>query len=254
MAEHTRREPAHWNPRSDTCVMCRKAPTVKGRREFCSDVCQVMASRDRRTFGEILRSVTCQGCGEQVDLFENPPEGRLRKRVDTKYCDLCYRHRHHRGVEGLIPVGIFRSLGTTCGICGKAVDLGLTREQDPRLCASVDHIVPAMFGGSDTRENLVVAHFGCNQTKHLKPEPSAPAGPSPWVYKNQWKVFAREVKDRRKTCSECERPAFSLVPVVHPNDGGDIYDEANVVTLCRKHQNERNQTAYRASCRQHPWR
>lgn len=34
-----------------------------------------------------------------------------------------------------------------------------------RLTATVDHIIPRALGGSDDRENLQLAHFGCNASK-----------------------------------------------------------------------------------------
>lgn len=50
-----------------------------------------------------------------------------------------------------------------CGICGEAVDPSL-RYPDPKS-ASVDHIKPLNKGGEDTRNNVQLAHLGCNAAK-----------------------------------------------------------------------------------------
>lgn len=49
---------------------------------------------------------------------------------------------------------------TNCGLCGELVDKSL-HGHDPRA-ASVDHIMPIEWGGSNHRYNLQLAHRGCN--------------------------------------------------------------------------------------------
>ena len=50
-----------------------------------------------------------------------------------------------------------------CGLCGQPVDLAL-KGPDP-ASASVDHIDPISLGGSDTLDNVQLAHFWCNSSK-----------------------------------------------------------------------------------------
>jgi hypothetical protein len=49
------------------------------------------------------------------------------------------------------------------------------------LAASVDHIVPLSAGGSDTLENLQIAHRFCNFSKHNRASPP-PAFAAAWLH------------------------------------------------------------------------
>jgi 5-methylcytosine-specific restriction endonuclease McrA len=45
-----------------------------------------------------------------------------------------------------------------CGICGENINLG-------DMVFSLDHLIPASRGGTDTPENMSVTHPECNQVK-----------------------------------------------------------------------------------------
>lgn len=53
--------------------------------------------------------------------------------------------------------------GWICGLCEEAVDQDL-RYPDP-MSGSLDHRVPIVAGGRHTRDNLQLAHLGCNLSK-----------------------------------------------------------------------------------------
>lgn len=53
-----------------------------------------------------------------------------------------------------------------CSICGMPVDKTLSFP-DP-MSASVDHIVPASRGGTNSIDNLAIAHLICNRVKSNK--------------------------------------------------------------------------------------
>ena len=61
--------------------------------------------------------------------------------------------------------------GWVCGICREHVDRSIpawmpgTWVQD-RRAASIDHVVPLAKGGQHTRENVQIAHLGCNVDKN----------------------------------------------------------------------------------------
>lgn len=56
---------------------------------------------------------------------------------------------------------------THCGICGEVVDKSLTGIH--KLGPTVDHIIPLEFGGDYyDRDNLRLAHFGCNARQGQK--------------------------------------------------------------------------------------
>ena len=58
---------------------------------------------------------------------------------------------------------VFRRDDFTCRYCGGKVRLDVP-EDDPER-ATVDHVVPKSKGGRSTYDNLVTAHFRCNQIK-----------------------------------------------------------------------------------------
>lgn len=50
-----------------------------------------------------------------------------------------------------------------CGICSGEVDM--TLRWPDRQAPTIDHVVPIVAGGDDTRENVQLAHFACNSRK-----------------------------------------------------------------------------------------
>lgn len=61
--------------------------------------------------------------------------------------------------------------GYCCGLCGGVVDMGVAWPH--RESPSVDHVVPLVRGGNDTRANCQLAHLGCNLAKGARVEVSA---------------------------------------------------------------------------------
>lgn len=56
-----------------------------------------------------------------------------------------------------------RVYGWRCWLCGGVIDPSLDRRR--RGGATIDHVLPRLHGGSDSLENLRLAHKGCNSTK-----------------------------------------------------------------------------------------
>lgn len=50
-----------------------------------------------------------------------------------------------------------------CQLCRRDVDMTMVAP-DPKA-PSIDHVVPLVAGGDDTRANVQLAHFGCNSSK-----------------------------------------------------------------------------------------
>ena len=71
-----------------------------------------------------------------------------------------------RGVQALL-VQVLHEQGLTCHLCLKPVVLGL-RARHPRG-PSLDHVIPRSRGGTNDRENLRIAHHGCNSRRGAKP-------------------------------------------------------------------------------------
>lgn len=123
-------------------------------RKFCTDRCQVTWWKYA---GSVPESFNCAVCGTSVPYFD--PITRKRLRSDAAFCA-----RHTRAARVYVPVEqIAAEDGTACCLCGEPVDMAIASPD--RLSPSIDHIVPRAHGGSDRRENLQLAHRGCNSAK-----------------------------------------------------------------------------------------
>lgn len=123
-------------------------------RKFCTATCQQTWHKYK---GQVPHGFNCAICDVYVPYFD--PKTRKRLRAEASYCAQHARH-------GRVPVTaaeIAAEDGNMCGLCGEPVDMTLKGTQSG--APSVDHIVPRSRGGSDYRENLQLAHFGCNASK-----------------------------------------------------------------------------------------
>jgi len=88
---------------------------------------------------------------------------RRRANRDTRY-----NHARRVRLRGAVAVSytrtsIFDRDLWTCQLCGDPVNPDLRFPH--RLSASIDHVVPVARGGSDTPENVQLAHLSCNASK-----------------------------------------------------------------------------------------
>lgn len=135
---YLRLKPRHSAPRLKACAMCGAHFWSTYGHKYCGDACRAV----RRGQKERARQ-------------------RQRERAT----------KHARGYGSSWQKLRTQVLAeeTHCGFCGEWVDKTL---KAPRaLAASVDHIIRKEDGGTDLRENLRLAHFGCNAAG--RPRPSA---------------------------------------------------------------------------------
>ena len=59
-------------------------------------------------------------------------------------------------------LALFKRDGGWCRLCGLPVE---RKHDNPKLRATIDHIIPRSKGGGNNLENLQVAHAGCNYEK-----------------------------------------------------------------------------------------
>lgn len=179
-----------------------------------------------------------------MDISAKP--GQRKKRSDTKYCPPCRRLKNLRLVgAGVISTEQARALGTVCGICGEDIDL-MVRKPDA-LAPSIDHIVPRALGGTDDLANLQMAHFGCNQRKHLRPA-NADYGRSErqrFYLTYPWKKFSRQYRLDNPSCASCGEPAWCVDHIVPIEAGGAVWNLDNLQSLCRRCHNRKSQDEYR---------
>lgn len=60
--------------------------------------------------------------------------------------------------------------GWLCHVCGDLVDQSLRR---PDLeSPSIDHVIPGWRGGPDRKDNVKIAHLGCNLDRNVSENPA----------------------------------------------------------------------------------
>ncbi|WEH17345.1 HNH endonuclease signature motif containing protein [Streptomyces sp. VNUA24] len=91
-----------------------------------------------------------------------PPSRSEAKRVQDRRRRA--RLRAHGRVERYDVAEIGVRDGWVCGLCGDPVDRD-RRHPDPRS-PSVDHVRTVAAGGTDTRDNVRLTHWGCNHERN----------------------------------------------------------------------------------------
>jgi len=80
------------------------------------------------------------------------------------------------GTAGRQVAWLRRKYGDWCWLCGKPIDFTITDIRNP-LHYSRDHVIPRARGGSSSRENLRLAHRGCNSRRGQQSPVTAPEWP-----------------------------------------------------------------------------
>lgn len=149
--------------RRGTCQLCGIATEGFGSyRIYCSARCQT--EHTRYPNGRVKRD--CYICGKAIDFDQIRPSGK-RLGKNTRKCFTCYRDQ----VYPMKVADLAERDGFDCAICTEPVDFSLKRPE--RLSPSIDHIIPVSRGGTNTPENLQLAHLTCNIRKRNRmPEPA----------------------------------------------------------------------------------
>lgn len=167
------------------CYFCGKIfESFQKSAKYCSDECRRNGTnkrlRDEYQAQRIPVIVACRYCGKEFD-----------SRRGARYCSTPCRQLAEKNVENIHnrrrvlkttikltrgirinPISIKRIWirdGGKCKICGKPVDINLSRggygKKMDMMCATVDHIVPLACGGEHTMENVRLAHLICNSKR-----------------------------------------------------------------------------------------
>ena len=147
-----------WRDERGACDSCgQQVPDGSATRRFCSPSCVRIFYANG---GVVSADAECRRCGEKIDRRPDGERGWIRD--DVLMCRSCRHARTKR--YGASASELAKRDGTDCSLCGKPVDMSLTRA-DGVMCASVDHVYPYSLGGSNDAENLALAHLKCNQLK-----------------------------------------------------------------------------------------
>lgn len=139
----------------DACLVCGGNTGSYGTyRSYCSARCQTEARR----MPEGRPERDCIECGCVLDFSQLRPSGR-RLRSDTRKCFDCRRNQ----VPELKAKQLAERDGSTCSICGDAVDFAL--KWPNKFSPSIDHVYPYSLGGGNEASNLALAHLTCNISK-----------------------------------------------------------------------------------------
>lgn len=148
------------------CAVCRR-PFV-GRAynaTLCSDECRFVQHHGRPRLRDTSGCTRCSG-PLPADLRRRTCDACLNeaRRVHDSMANRRRRARRRGVVSEPYTMGYIASRDRfRCGICRRKVSIAL-RYPHPQS-ASIDHIVPLVGGGADTRANVQLAHFICNSLK-----------------------------------------------------------------------------------------
>lgn len=149
-------------PKSRTCSVCGASFTrMPGNQSrTCSSACAI--ERMRKALGKPRQ---CRDCS--VPMLSHMPTPRCPDCVRERNRIKCQRRRDAgRGrtkYDGLTIFDLGDRDGWRCHLCRHRVrrDLAYPHPRSP----SFDHLVPVSDGGEDRRENLRLAHLGCNSSR-----------------------------------------------------------------------------------------
>lgn len=166
------------------CPTCSDDRVDKGR-TYCSEACAPKRTWAERKAGR--SRATCEACGAEY----------AKCRPAQRWCSMACGNRHKAGAGprgGLSPEARERQRlywqeknrrrraakrgGASepytlaeiavrdrmrCGLCGRRVPMD--RKVPNPLAPTIDHVLPISEGGDDTRANVQLAHFRCNNVK-----------------------------------------------------------------------------------------
>jgi 5-methylcytosine-specific restriction endonuclease McrA len=152
------------------CPRCGKPfwPWANGEhpRKFCSRACVKRPPKPVEATPPVLGP--CAWCSAMMVVRHGR---RFCSRECAKRATTARKHLRRRGLrrkQDTIPLGeIYLREKGRCGLCHQRVPVRL-KPPHPRS-ATLDHIVPLHEGGKHVRENVQLAHYGCNSRKGTRP-------------------------------------------------------------------------------------
>jgi len=157
------------------CIQCGKDFAPNSSKRICSNQCREQRKLERYEQEKLNRPAflyrECGWCGQQIKVaYSAGPNKyhddckiqarRSRDRIKT------VKRQGYRSNYLVTHEEIAKRDNYTCQICNEPVDMSLPRTS--RFGATLDHIEPLSKGGSDTLENLQLAHWVCNNRKSDK--------------------------------------------------------------------------------------
>lgn len=111
-----------------------------------------------KTTGVVALCARCRAIRKSLRDIEHWRRKNRRRRIDLQVV----------ASEPYTLAEIAQRDGYCCGLCGGTVDMEVPWPD--RWAPTVDHVVPLVAGGDDTRANVQLAHFVCNSRKGARLE------------------------------------------------------------------------------------
>jgi len=128
-------------------------------------LCSLPTDHPARWYGTTspLTYITCAECGrlrctpswQTTTYCSKQCRNRVRERRRTRP-PRTKGHRRHKAT-------LVKRDGWTCWLCGDPIDPDASWPD--RLSVTIDHLLPVSRGGTDTADNLGLAHLACNSSR-----------------------------------------------------------------------------------------
>lgn len=140
--------------------MARRRLVRRSRRMRTARAKVARAARGRGP-SKIWQAGLCPICRTPT-IWDNP-----RHMTCSEPCRIAHRERRRSERRRIRRLEIFERDQWRCWLCGDGIDREL--QVPHRMAATVDHVQPRIFGGSDDPSNLRAAHHSCNSRRGCAP-------------------------------------------------------------------------------------
>ena len=132
-----------------------------------------------------IRHIVCEVCGKQFTTNRTNQKycsKECAKKAFNKYSsgrkDKRFKDRGMKQNRSITAKSLYERDGGVCWICGERCDIDDYEVKDGVvICGnnypSVDHVIPVCEGGSDTWDNVKLAHRICNTKRYHKTAPAS---------------------------------------------------------------------------------
>lgn len=172
----------------ETCAHRFRCHRQKGLAPRWCEPCRVERwNAKRKAMRPWIRAGCCEDCGQPTDRASRAVPRRRCRKCDARRRDPqtnrfistlkadqappgerpfgpAWTRRRGQWPDNFTALDIFERDKWVCGICRKKIDRSLRYPH--RMSATLDHVVPVIEGGIDSRANVRPAHLSCNSSRN----------------------------------------------------------------------------------------